>query len=319
MENATIDICVCTFQRPQLAATLHSLAALRLPSGYGVRVIVADNDETQSARPLVERMGEISPLKITYVHAPARNISVARNACLDASDADFVAFIDDDEEATPDWLCELVDAAESSGADVVLGPVRAVYSPNAPHWMRSADFHSTFPVEVAGEIRTGYTCNVLMRMHSPCVAGRRFNLERGQTGGEDTEFFAEIHQAEGRIAYAPNAWVEEAVPDNRASFGWLARRRFRMGQTHGRLLAQKAAGFARLGELTLVTAKIAYSFTFALLLVVNPVGRNRSLLRGIMHTGVAGGLLGSRELRQYGNASFPKTAGEKEAVATRTH
>lgn len=315
MTQTTIDICVCTFQRPQLAAALRSLGALRLPAGYTVSVIVADNDETESARSLVELVGETLPLQITYVHAPARNISIARNACLDASDADLVAFIDDDEVATPGWLCELVGEAESSGADVVLGPVRAVYKPDAPDWMRTADVHSTFPVWVGGEIRTGYTCNVLMRMDSPAITGQRFNPERGQTGGEDTEFFAGIHRAGGRIAYAPAAWIEEAVPDSRASFGWLARRWFRMGQTHGCLLAQNSAGIGRVRELALVSAKIAYSFTSAAVMAANPAGRNRGLLRGIMHTGVAGGLLGSRELRQYGNSSFQETAGERPVAA----
>jgi hypothetical protein len=39
-------------------------------------------------------------LDCLYVHAPARNISIARNACLDAADAPLIAFIDDDETAT---------------------------------------------------------------------------------------------------------------------------------------------------------------------------------------------------------------------------
>ncbi len=33
-------------------------------------------------------------------------------------------------------------------ADVVLGPVRALYEPGAPDWMRSGDFHATRPVWV---------------------------------------------------------------------------------------------------------------------------------------------------------------------------
>jgi len=315
MTNKTIDICVCTFQRSQLAATLRSVGEMRLPSGYITRIIVSDNDETESARTLVERISETSPLPIIYVHAPARNISIARNACLDTSDADLVAFIDDDEEATTDWLFELVREAETSGADAVLGPVRAIYRDDAPNWMRAADFHSTFPVWVNGEIRTGYTCNVLMDSRSPHVAGRRFNLERGQTGGEDTEFFADIHQTGGYIAFASRAWVEEAVPDSRANLRWLARRRFRMGQTHGRLLAQDTAILGRLRELALVSAKIAYSFASAIAMAASPAGRNRGLLRGIMHAGVAGGLLGSRELRQYGNPSSQGAGGTSSAVA----
>jgi glycosyltransferase involved in cell wall biosynthesis len=55
---------------------------------------------------------------------------VARNACLDAATAPLVAFIDDDQVASPEWLVALVGTLESSNADVVLGPVQAVYGPD---------------------------------------------------------------------------------------------------------------------------------------------------------------------------------------------
>lgn len=297
-----IDICVCTFRRRELADTLRSLAAMDLPEGYRIGIVVADNDEVPSASPLVSELAQELPLPIRYVHCPARNISLARNACLDASAADFVAFIDDDEMATGAWLRRLVETAQATSADVVLGPVKARYGAGAPGWMQVGDFHSTYPVFVQGEIRTGYTCNALLRMGSPSIAGRRFSLACGQSGGEDTEFFDQVHGAGGRIAYAAEAWVEEPVPSSRASFGWLTKRRFRVGQTHGRLLGSKRPGIGRVGELARASAKASYCFAAAGLTAFQPVSRNRSLLRGVMHVGVLSGLVGARELRLYGNA-----------------
>jgi len=297
----SIDICVCTFRRRELADTLRSLAAMDLPEGYRIGIVVADNDEVPSAAELVSVLARELSHEVRYVHCPARNISLARNACLDASSADFVAFIDDDEKATGTWLKRLVETAQATGADVVLGPVKARYGAGAPGWMQVGDFHSTYPVFVRGEIRTGYTCNALLRIASPSIADRRFSLERGQSGGEDTEFFDQVFGAGGRISYAPEAWVEEPVPVSRASFGWLTKRRFRVGQTHGRLLGAKRGGAGRLGELVRASAKAGYCFAAAGLTVLRPVSRNRSLLRGVMHLGVLSGLAGARELRLYGN------------------
>ena len=158
-----IDVCVCTFRRPQLAETLRSLGAQRVPPGVAVRIVVADNDHVPSARRVVDALRADLPFELTYVHCPAANISVARNACLDAGEGDFLAFIDDDCIASAGWLAALLAAAEESGADAVLGPVRAIYADAAPGWMRRGDFHSTNPVRVRGEVLTGYTCNVLMR------------------------------------------------------------------------------------------------------------------------------------------------------------
>ncbi|MER8372693.1 glycosyltransferase family 2 protein [Mesorhizobium sp. M1406] len=311
-KNRGIDIGVCTFRRPELADTLRSLDAMEIPAGFDVSIVVADNDDAPTARDLVTALSRELTVPIRYQHAPARNISIARNACLEASTADFVAFIDDDETATPAWLAELVAMAEASGAAAVLGPVRAHYRPDAPDWMRRGDFHSTLPVWVRGEIQTGYTCNVLLRMGSDSLRVRRFSLARGQTGGEDTEFFDQMHKAGGRIAFAPEAWVDEVVPRTRAAFDWLGRRRFRVGQTHGHLLGRNARGIGLVKQVGLASAKAIYCFASALPVLISPVRRNRSVLRGIMHVGVVSGLVGIREIRLYGQPS-PQEGGNRAA------
>jgi succinoglycan biosynthesis protein ExoM len=299
--DVRIDICVCTYRRPELEDTLQSIGTLRLPEGATARVIVADNDTEPSARDLVYRTASRLPFHVSYVHCPASNISIARNACLDAATGGLLAFLDDDETVSPDWLIALLRTAGETGADAVLGPVEAVYG-DAPGWMKRGDFHSTAPVWVAGEIMTGYTCNVLLHRSSPALAGRRFNLALGRTGGEDTEYFSRLHEAGGKIVFAPDAIVRERVPANRARLSWLARRRFRMGQTHGRLLAEDRNAAARAMQVALAAGKVGYCLAVAAISVFMPVARNRSVLRGIMHSGVIGGLIGFREIRQYGEA-----------------
>lgn len=297
-----VDIAICTFRRPELAETLHSVAAITVPDNVAIRVIVADNDAEPSAVGLIDALRAKIPFAIDYVHCPAGNISIARNACLDNAAGDYLAFVDDDETVSRDWLARLLETAIATSAEAVLGPVRAGYDLDAPSWMRRGDFHSTRPVWVGGEIVTGYTCNVLLRRKRPSLAGRRFNLALGRTGGEDTEFFTHMHKDGGRIAYAPDALVYEIVPEKRASFEWLAKRRFRSGQTHGRLLAQAAAGGNKAVEVIRATAKSGYCAAATMLFGAAPVARSRYALRAIMHAGVVSGLCGVRELEQYGTS-----------------
>lgn len=295
-----IDIGVCTFRRPALDKTLLSLATIEVPEGVTLRVIVADNDVEPSAEPLVERIRRRMPYDLSYVHCPAGNISIARNTCLDEATGDFLAFIDDDETASEYWLSSLLATAEATGADAVLGPVAARYDERAPGWMRRGDFHSTRPVWVGGEIRTGYTCNVLLRLGSPVVAGRRFNLALGKSGGEDTAYFTQMNRAGGKISFSPEALVFEPVPEQRARFGWLAVRRYRMGQTHGHLMAEGTSATARPLQIARAAAKSGYCATAGLLLAPLAVQRNRYLLRAVMHAGVVTGLAGARIIHQYG-------------------
>ncbi|MBZ9604923.1 glycosyltransferase [Phyllobacterium chamaecytisi] len=310
-----IDICICTYRREELRATLLSLGQMHLPEKCRVRVVVADNDFEPSAKDRVADIASELPFEVRYIHSPAANISLARNACLDASTGDYVAFIDDDETASEDWIERLLTTARDTNADAVLGPVQATYASDAPRWMSKGDFHSTFPVWVRGEILTGYTCNVLLRRSSTFIGNRRFSLALGRSGGEDTQYFTEIHEAGGRISYAPQAWVFEPVPQARAKFSWLCKRRFRVGQTHGRMLRSGSTGMKRAAQMVLAGAKAAFCVSMALVTAFSATRRNRWFLRGIMHVGVVSGLIGIREIEQYGEVAMVPARRDKSRAA----
>lgn len=304
----SVDVCICTFRRASVVDAVKSVLAQRLPEDVRLSVLVVDNDVTPSAAALIESLAKTADVPLRYAHRPSGNISIARNGALELSEARYLAFLDDDEVADPNWLAALLEAARTSDADVVLGPVHAVYPAETPDWMRMLDLHSTRPVEVKGQIRTGYTCNVLIDRESHALDGLRFDLSLGRSGGEDTVFFAEVHSSGGRIAQAEDAVVREDVPVDRARFAWLARRRFRMGQTHGRLLAGDRARKVQGQHMALAGAKVLYCAGAALLAFASPARRNAAVLRGCLHLGTITGLCGARPIELYG--AVPRGATE---------
>ena len=292
-----LEICVCTYRRPQLTNTLTSLFKLVQPDGYDLSILVVDNDDWPSAAEAVEALAADTAIPLRYVHCPQGNISIARNGALAHSTARFLAFIDDDEVAPSDWLLHLTSEMEKTAADVVLGPVEADYADGAPAWMQRTRIHATMPVWVDDRIITGYTCNVLIDRHSAAVRDRMFDLLLGQTGGEDTAFFAKVVAEGGTIAFSPDALLRETIPPYRVSFKWLLRRRFRMGQTHGQLVAKNGAS-VRLWAVTV--GKVVYCAGAAALQVVWQDRRNKAILRGALHLGALSGLAGGRILQLYG-------------------
>jgi succinoglycan biosynthesis protein ExoM len=289
--HLNIDICICTFRRGHVADTLRSISQLSIKPDWSINVIIADNDDTPSARDIVEKTARDCPYPVRYYHAPARNISVARNACLAAATAPLVAFIDDDELASPQWLTALIATQESTDADVVLGPAQAVYSPQCPSWMVKGDFHSIKPVWVGNEIITGYTSSVLFRRLAAPIEGRRFRLDLGQ-GGEDTMFFSEVWRAGGKIAYAPNALVTEAVPPDRATLLWLLKRRFRFGETHALILMHDHdSRRARVKLIGLWLVRMAVCMAAALLNAARASRCRYWILRGTFNCGVVARVL----------------------------
>jgi succinoglycan biosynthesis protein ExoM len=293
-----VDVGVCTYKRESVAGTLASLGAQRLPPGVRLRVIVADNEPTPAAEARVRTAAAIHRLELAYVHAPARNISLARNAVLDAVEGDYLALIDDDQVAASDWIANLIAAVEAQDCAAVLGPVTAVYPPQTPRWIAAGDFHSFRPVRVGGRILKGYSCNVLVRTEMIRKAGLRFDLSLGRMGGEDDDFFYRLTDAGGVIGEAPAAQVLEPVPASRATLGWLLRRAFRSGQSHGRRQLRRALP-GRLAQLVLAGLKSAACFVGAAAMALFPVRRRRWLVRGALHAGAVARLAGMKELEMY--------------------
>jgi len=295
----SVDICVCTFRRAHIEQTLLSLEALlRLPD-WTCRIIVVDNDDTDSAREIVTKTAAAMSLPVTYIHAPGRNISIARNTCLEAATATFVAFVDDDELVTPTWLGAMLTAMESSDADVVLGPVESVYDSNAPRWMRDSQVHGSMPSWIGGEIKSGYSSNVMFCRTAKPITGQRFLTELGRSGGEDTVFFSTIYNAGGKIIFAPNALTTEIVPPNRAHLSYVMGKSFQQGEAYVFLLAKHGSRINKLKSMTLAIVK-----SFICIGVAMPLfGMDRSrlwLLRGTFHVGVVARLLGKKGGANYG-------------------
>ena len=296
-----VSVVVCTFRRESVRQAIRSLDAISVPDDVELKLIVVDNDDLPSARHSVQSTECRWPLE--YVHAPARNISIARNAGLDAaSQSEWIAFIDDDETVSKSWLENLWETISAGNVDVVLGPALADYPPHAPDWMADIDMHSNIPVLKSKPPQTGHTCNVIFRWKGTPWSGLRFDEGRGQTGGEDTAFFFEVSRAGAVFSINESAVVYEIVDDRRLTFDWLAQRKFRMGQSYSTIASstssklQLAAGSA---------IKCVFSRGMYVLMLPNRSKRNFWRLRSIFHAGIVAGCFSVSQQKLYQSSASP--------------
>ncbi|HZU62817.1 MAG TPA: glycosyltransferase family 2 protein [Novosphingobium sp.] len=290
-----VDICICTFRRSDLYKTLESICHQIDTDNLQLKVIIIDNDDVESARPVVDRA--IARLKIDclYLHAPARNISLARNAAFAATSAPYVLCIDDDEVAAPRWVRHMVDALRQSAAGVVIGPVHAVYSPHHPRWMREMEPHSAIPRGNYRAARLTHIGNAGFR--GAVIRGRRFDLLLGRSGGEDTEFFSRLRREAVPITYCDEAKVFEPVSEERASMKWLVERHFRIGQTYAR--SERPAGGGRLPLAARAAAKALACLGLAAANLGHEGRAKCHFLRFVMHAGVLMNALGLPPIELY--------------------
>ena len=298
-DSKSIDVCVCTFRRQMVAETLLGLDRMAIPADTKVRVIVVDNDIEPSAENIVRETSEKMQLEVVYRHAPAGNISIARNACLDTAEADWVAFIDDDSTPDEDWLTELQKAALATGADAVFGPSLARYPDDAPTWLVENDFLSTRQQRDGGEIETGFTGNVLIVRRAGMAEDQRFVLSLGRTGGEDMEYFFRLKRNGARFEACETAVVYEAVPRERLNLRWVVRRKYREGWNYA-FIKRIGRKQIDLKEQCLGVLRTAFCAVCAVITVFHPVRRAYWAARAGFHLGKFRGGLSHPAVKSYG-------------------
>src|SRR6266849_1727538 len=137
-----IAVCVCTYKRPDyLKRLLRELAGQETGGLFTYSIVVADNDQSESARAVVSGFAPSSPIQIKYCAEPRQNIALARNKAIENAQGDYVAFIDDDEFPTTYWLKTLFKMCVQNGEDGVLGPVKPHFDVKPPKWVVHGKFY----------------------------------------------------------------------------------------------------------------------------------------------------------------------------------
>ncbi|WP_312162192.1 glycosyltransferase family 2 protein [Phenylobacterium sp.] len=197
-----------------------------------LELVVVDNDQSPSAKAAVEALAAQAPFPVIYVHEPEPGVANARNAALEQARGDFIAFLDDDEEAPEGWLRALLDAQQRFKADVVFGPVRG-RAPDDVQRHRSylERFFSREGPEAAGVLDHYYGCgDSLIRRAALPDPKRPFSPIRNHIGGEDDLLFGQMQAAGAVFAWEPAAWVWEDPVPSRLSLRYTIARAFAYGQ-----------------------------------------------------------------------------------------
>jgi succinoglycan biosynthesis protein ExoM len=230
-----VSVCVPTFQRNErLLAVLQDLARQDRPPD---QIVVVDNDPGGGAKVVVEQYRAVGrPFPVDYDVQPVPNIAITRNRTVELATGDWMAFVDDDERAPPNWLRDLLHAAELYQADGVLAPVEPQVPASAPGWIRRGRFYE-WPHQPEGAVvplhcmRFG---NVLLRSDRLRAEEGPFDSRYGLTGGEDLDLLVRLAHKGARIVWSEKAPVFEPVEPKRLSLQYISMRALAGGQGFAR-------------------------------------------------------------------------------------
>jgi succinoglycan biosynthesis protein ExoM len=274
-----VSICIATYRRAdRLALLLKDLAAQsRLPS----EIVVVDNDSNGSAREVVEGFRKTTPFPIHYEIQPARNIALTRNRTVALASGEWLAFIDDDERAPPEWLQRLLEETQRFGADGVLGPVEPVVPDSAPQWIRRGRFYdfarlSSGTVVPLNVMRFG---NIILNGARLRAEHGPFDIAYGLTTGEDADLLIRMVAKGAKIVWSDETIVWEPVEPARLSMRWLLQRALSGGQEFARKsVAGRYGAISPVGRLKLMARALAQLVAASILALLTwPLGKHRAV------------------------------------------
>ena len=263
-ETKHIDVCVCTYKRPELLKRLlRELAGQETRGLFTYSVVVVDNDRLRSAEAVILEFAATSTVPVTYDVEPAQSICLARNRGIAHAAGEFIAFIDDDEFPEKQWLLKLYQAADRDDVAGVLGPVKSHFDEKPPDWVIGCKFfdrpgHPTGFVIHWAEGRTG---NVLLK-RSILPPGELPFDPKFHRGG-DTDFFRRMAEKSHVFIWCDEAVVFEVVPPARWTRAFMLKRALLRGS-----ITLKTPGFEvrSVGKSVVATVLYTVALPFTLLL-----------------------------------------------------
>lgn len=260
-----ISVCVCTYKRPrQLRQLLHSIERQATTGLFDFSIVVVDNDANKSARNVIEMWRERSNISILYGVEPQQNIALARNACVAMANGELVAFVDDDEEPSTDWLSRLYEALTEYAADGVIGPVLPRFGENAPSWaVKGGVFRR--PSFRTGEVMHWSAAgigNALLKREVLRELDGPFRPQFG-AGGEDQDLFRRAIDRGRVFVWSAEALCHEPVLPERTTIRFQLRRALLRGK-----VALNGPGGSRRGILKSGLAFPLYAAALPLCLIM---------------------------------------------------
>jgi glycosyltransferase involved in cell wall biosynthesis len=228
---------ICTYNRYDLLQlAVESLVRQKNVSGRLAILIVDNSPDEAGALREMGRYKRVSNLRYVYESRPG--LSNARNVAARETDAEVVAYLDDDAIASEGWAAALLDAYDQfPQAGIVGGPVLPMWEEPRPVWLTDkltpyvsvVDWGGASPrVAAPGEWFAGANISFRRKL---VLDAEGFDTSLGRIGSgasllsnEEIKLSEKIHAMGHHSVYAPAATVDHLVEKARLRQSWFRRR-----------------------------------------------------------------------------------------------
>src|SRR5579862_6393542 len=144
-----ITVILCTHNRCEsLSKALDSLASCTLPDSAVWEVLVVDNNSTDRTREVTLQFCDRHPGRFRYLFEPRSGKSNALNSGIQDTQADVLAFTDDDVTVEPTWLHNLTASLQDSTWAGSAGRTLPERSFSPPAWIPRKGLYALAPLAI---------------------------------------------------------------------------------------------------------------------------------------------------------------------------
>jgi GT2 family glycosyltransferase len=224
-----VNVIVCTYNRcDDLRLALTSLASSKVTESLEWEVLVVDNNSTDDTPKIVQEFICRDPARFRYVFERTPGRSHALNRGIRESQAEILAFTDDDVIVEPDWLQCLTQLLSTSTYAGASGRTLPPSNFSPPRWLPMNEYFALAPLalfdrglEPIDLTEAPFGNNMAFRREVFEQYGT-FRVDIGRRpgtilGSEDSEFGERLLAAGERLRYEPAAVLYHAVPTQRVT------------------------------------------------------------------------------------------------------
>jgi glycosyltransferase involved in cell wall biosynthesis len=227
MDPPVVSVVVPTRGRAAyLEVTLDSLLDQRTETAYEI-VVVDDGAPDETAAVVAAR-----PTVRYVAHGEARGLNAARNTGLQESQAELIAFVDDDVLVPPRWVEALVSGSRRHPhAEAFGGPIRARFEGRTPRGCgREEPPITTLDLGAEDcEATKAWGANFAVRRGAVERIGP-FDDRMVRPHGDEEEWLERLREAGGTIVYVADAGLDHRRTAEDARLGPLARAAYARGR-----------------------------------------------------------------------------------------
>jgi len=208
-----ISIVIPTMLRPAGLDRAMQSAKSQIVPNYDIEIIIADNAPDASARAQVEAFAKTTDIPVRYISEPEAGVANVRNAALTLVSGQYIAFLDDDQDATSHWLAHMVSQCLRDNTSVVFAKIEGRTTATVKNAEAKLHFFSRDRDGIASGVTEAFDgCGAsLLDLSKIDNSLLHFDRHRNQTGGEDDALFSAIQKGGGTFSWSKEALVYEDV------------------------------------------------------------------------------------------------------------